>query len=175
LSDGIDPAIWATAATLVSVLVSTIVTLYIVKWVEPKKWISRYGIRSLEKALEVHGWLLSVLRACVEKARRQEGTEKAGPHLLESSDIWTLETIFGKRAYLLSDRLNQTWYDLQRKDAYFEMTRVKHREPIDLPGASPMIHEMVGADLTEMQKQVEADFAALRSRYEKMTGLKTLQ
>ena len=107
------------------------------------------------------------------------------PHLLESSDIWTLEEIFGKKAYLLSDRLRQTWYDLQKRDTYFNMMGVKHRrtihkfssmklgQSIQLPGRE-IIEETFGANLTDMQKQAEADFNELRSRYTKMSGFKPL-
>jgi hypothetical protein len=187
VSNGLDPAIWAAVATIVSVLISTVVTLFVVYVVEPKKWRSRYGVKALEKALEVHGWLVSILRACQEKAKRQEGATDKEPHLLESSDIWTLEEIFGKKAYLLSDRLKQTWYDLQRKDKYFAMVGAKYRRttkssPITVKegemeiGVPPLelTQETCGSDLTEMQKEAEADFAGLQSRYAKMTGFKPL-
>jgi hypothetical protein len=105
------------------------------------------------------------------------------PHLLESSDIWTLEEIFGKRAYLLSDRLKQTWYDLQKKDTFFTMLGVKHRRTI-FKGPSVKIdestilpttetkEEVIGADLTEMQKQAEDDFHQLQARYARVSGFK---
>ena len=99
----------------------------------------------------------------------------------EISMLWCRR--FGKRAYLLSDRLRQTWYDLQRKDKYFGMAGVKHRRTIKFPsltkefGAAPpleLTEETIGSDLTEMQKQAETDFAELRSRYTKMTGFSLL-
>jgi hypothetical protein len=178
-------------SNLLSAIIAAVVAFTILFldriFIEPRKWTSRYEIRTLEKALEVHGWLLSVLNACEEKAKRQAEKRATPPsHLLESADILQLEGIFGKKAYLLSERLKQTWYDLQRKDAYFGMMKVRNRETIPLepivsrnPWPSPFVltprsmkHEIIDADLTDMQKQAEADFAALKSRYTKLTRFK---
>lgn len=99
----------------------------------------------------------------------------------EISMLWCRR--FGKRAYLLSDRLRQTWYDLQRKGRYFGMAVLKHRRTMKFPslakdfGAAPpleLAEETIGSDLTEVQKQAETDFAELRSRYTKMIGFNLL-
>jgi hypothetical protein len=168
-ASSIDPNI---LSAIIAAVVAFIVLLLDKLLIEPRKWTARYEIRTLEKALEAHGWLLSVLKACEEKAKRQaEKRANPPPHLLESADILQLEEIFGKKAYLLSEKLKQTWYDLQRKDAYFEMMKVRNQETIPIPPLIPdtmfasitpqsVKHQVVAADLMEMQKQAERDFTA---------------
>jgi len=168
------------AAALVSAVVAFIILILDRLLIEPRKWKLRYKIQSLEKRLEVHGWLISVLKGCQEKAKRQGGAP-GETHLLESIDIINLEKIFGNKAYLLSDELKKTWYDLQAKDAYFEMMRVRKGEvdeaaPVNLVGGGtvqppPVKHEIIGGDLTAMQIQAEADSAKSQNRYDKLTGL----
>jgi len=172
-------------AALVSAVVAFIILIADRLFIEPRKWKSRYKIQSLEKKLEVHGWLISVLKGCQEKEKRQGGAPPGETHLLESSDIINLEKIFGSKAYLLSDKLKETWYDLQAKDTYFEMMRVRtaeveQQQPVNLrptttmPASTmqlpPIRHDIIGADLTEMQTQAESDLTKLQDEYDKLTG-----
>jgi hypothetical protein len=120
----------------------------------------------VEKSLAVYGWLISILRACRSKAARR-ALANVPQYLLETSDIPDLEGIFGERAYLLSEELRQTWYDLQKTDAYSDMMKVKYRE-IDPAFNKPRTE--VYADMTKMQKQAEEDFSKLSADYKKKTG-----
>jgi hypothetical protein len=169
-----DMSVWFMDTNVLAAVVSAVVSIFI--WIlfqfriEPRRWKSRYEIRSLERKLEVHGWLISVLKACEEKARRQQSKTGSQTHLMETSDILQLEGVFGRKAYLLSEKLRQTWYELQRKDTYFEMMRVKNRETMGLAGAPQMKHELTLGDLTEMQRCAERDFADLQGRYITLTG-----
>ena len=169
LPDGItlDPNIWV---PLVSVLVSVSVTLLIVFLVEPHKWRSRYEIKSLEKSVGGHGYLVSVLEACKEKAKRTPERPDKKSHLLEGDDVRKLEDIFEKRAYLLSKELRQTWYDFQAKDTTFLMDKTKHRDAASTAFGAKFI--MFESDLAEMQRQAEDDLAKLRERYAGKTGIK---
>lgn len=177
--------------TLVAAIVSAIVAFAVLGldrlFIEPRKWLRRYETRMDERAIALHCWLISILKACREKAKRQEEqrSKPSEPHLLESADIWKLEEIFEKKSYLLSDALKRKWYDLQRKDEFFEMIRVRHREEYKFPllktpqgellgefQGPTMRHEVVGADLTDMEKQAEDDLAALQDRYERLAGFR---
>ena len=123
---GPDPALTLTAAVVSAVVAFAILGLdrFLI---EPRKWRVRYVVRQLEKSIQVHAWLLSILRACQEKAKRTPEVEAKLPHLLESDDVRKLEDIFEKNAYSLSKELKQTWYDAQRKDTTFLFDAVKHR------------------------------------------------
>ena len=172
-------------STLLSAIIAATVAFIILTVdrlvIEPKTWHRRYEIRWLEKQIQVHEWLLTILYACREKAKRQaEKRTNPLPHLLESADIGKLEVIFEKNAYLLGDKLRTTWYDLQGRDTYFELARVRHRDVDNVPpiqtvgGATvefpPRKHEVISDDLTEMEKQAEDAMATLRSTYRKLTG-----
>jgi len=173
--------------TLVAAVVSAIVAFAILGldrfFIEPRKWVKRYQTTVVEQSIEVHCWLISVFKACRQKAKRQEEkrTKPIQPHLLESADIWKLEEILEKKAYLLSDALKSKWYDLQRQDQFFEMMRVRYREERKFPTFKTphgemempaMKHEVISVDLTEMEKQAEDDLAALQDRYERLTGFR---
>jgi len=153
-------------STLLAALVSAVVAFIILTLdrflIEPRKWRSRYEIRALEKALETHNWLVSVLKVCQQKAKRQ--TERKFSHVLEREDILNLEEIFERKAWLISEELRQTWYDLQGKDTYFEMMSVKSRE-----------RKLTAADLTKMQEQAQSDSAQLQSRYRELTGFRLVK
>ena len=75
-----------------------------------------------------------------------------------------LEEIFEKKAWLLSEELRQTWYDLQGKDTYFEMMSIKSEE-----------RKLTAADLAKMQEQAQSDLAQLQSRYRELTGFGRLK
>jgi hypothetical protein len=171
-------------STLLSALISAVVAFIIVTadrfFFEARTWHKRYEIRWLEKQIQIHEWLLTILNACREKAKRQaEKSTNRPPHLLESADIGKLENIFEKNAYLLGDSLRKTWLALQGRDQYFELARVRNRDvdvvpPLETPQGPmqfpPTKHEAVFDDLTEMEKQAETDLACLRLRYRKLTG-----
>jgi hypothetical protein len=174
-------------STLLAALISAVVAFIVLSAdrfvIEPRKWRSRYEIRTLEKAIQVHAWLLSVLKGCREKAQRQaEKRENPPPHLLESADIWKLDDIFERNAYLLSSELKGTWYEMQKRDQYFELARVRHRDvdrppPVETLGGgrvefSPTRHEAIADDLTEMEKQAVADLKRLQTKYGKLTRLR---
>jgi hypothetical protein len=173
--------------TLLAAVVSAIVAFAVLGldkfFIEPRKWLNRYHTRVDEEAIGVHSWLISILKACREKAKRQikEGSKPAQPHLLESADIWKLEEIFEKKAYLLSDALKRTWYDLQKHDKSLELTHVRYRDEVMLPTiktptidfhSPPMRYNVIAVDLTSMEKQAEDDLASLQGRYERMTGFR---
>jgi len=147
---------------IISALVAFVILVIDRFLIEPRIWHSRYKLRSLEKSLEVYGWLISVLKVCQQKAKRQ--TQEKFTHLLEKGDILNLEEIFEKKkAYLLSERLRQTWYDLQKEDTYFVMMKIKNGEPQ---------FKLTAADLTKMQEQAETDFDQLQSRYNALAKIK---
>jgi hypothetical protein len=157
---------------LVAALVSgfiTILGLYLDRYViEPRKWYSRYLIEELGKQQRILDWLVSVLGACREKAKRLENPPK---HLLESSDIMKLETIFEKNAYLLSPDLLQTWSDLQKTDTAFLLDQVRHREV--LPSGMKM--RTVSLDLSKMEMIAYAQSKVIRvfrMRLAKLGGLR---
>ena len=154
-----DSTVWAAA---VSAVVAFLILAIDRLWIEPRKWRSRYQVKSLEAAIEIHEWLVSVLKACREKAERTPQRPDKPPHLLESDDIRKLEDILEKKAYLLSKKLKQTWYEAHRKDKTFLLDGVKHRD---------RDFRVLSIDLAEMQKQAETDLSELQSRYEKMTKL----
>jgi hypothetical protein len=152
-------------------------------FIEPRKWLKRYQTRVYEESIELHCWLISILKACREKAKRQEDkrTKPIQPHLLESADIWKLEEILEKKGYLLSDALKRRWYDLQRQDQMFEMMRVRYRDQDKFPAFKTpqgeiempaMRHEVISVDLTDMEKQAGDDLGTLQDRYERLTGFR---
>jgi hypothetical protein len=159
----------AVVAALVSGLITTL-GLYLDRYViEPRKWYSRYWIEELGKQQRILDWLVSVLGACRQKAERLENP--AGPHVLESSDIVKLETIFEKNAYLLSSDLLQTWSDLQKTDTAFVLDQVRHREVLP----SGMRMRMVPLDLSKMQAIALAQstiIRTLRMRLAQLGGLR---
>jgi hypothetical protein len=173
--------------TFLAAVVSAIVAFAVLGldkfFIEPRKWLKRYQIRVDEKAIGLHWWLISILKACREKAMRQieEGSKPVQPHLLESVDIWKLEEIFEKKAYLLSDALKRKWYDLQRQDKFFELIRVRYRDEDRFPTVKTpqgelqvpsMRHEVIAIDLTSMEKQAEEDLASFQGRHERLTGFR---
>jgi hypothetical protein len=174
---GPDPALTLTAAVVSAVVAFAILGLdrFLI---EPRKWRVRYVVRQLEKSVQVHGWLVSVLRACQEKAKRTPEVEAKLPHLLESDDVRKLEDIFEKNAYSLSKELKQTWYDAQRKDTTFLFDAVKHRDKIGAPTIFGSVeHRVVSVDLTEMQEKTEIELEFTLKVHRNLTrfaGLKTL-
>jgi hypothetical protein len=175
MPDGIiiDSTLWA---ALVSAIVAIVILGIDRYWIEPRKWSSRFEIKSLERQLEALQWLLSVLAACKEKAgripTRQGQPERGYTHLLESDDVQKLEDIFEKKASLLSRQLKQTWYDLQREDTSFLLDSTKHREPMNTPlkGFGQMKHKVFTANLANMERQAKSDFATVSNTYFKKTG-----
>jgi hypothetical protein len=175
--------------TLLAAVVSALVAFAVLGldkfFIEPRKWLKRYQIRVVEKAIGLHWWLISILKACREKAMRQieEGSKPAQPHLLESADIWKFEEIFEKKSYLLSDALKSKWYGLQRQDKFFELIRVRYRDQDKFPTVKTpqgemempaMRHEVISVDLMDMEKQAENDLANLQDRYQRLTGFRLL-
>jgi hypothetical protein len=174
---GPDPALTLTAAIVSAVVAFAILGLdrFLI---EPRKWRVRYVVRQLEKSVQLHAWLVSVLRACQEKAKRTPDVEAKLPHLLESDDVRKLEDIFEKNAYFLSSELKQTWYDAQRKDTTFLFDAVKHRDKIGAPTVlGSMEHRVVSIDLTEMQNRAETEVSFVIQVHRNLTrfaGLKAL-
>jgi hypothetical protein len=157
-STGLDPTV---TAALVSAAISIIVWAAYVYSIEPNRWYSRYQITFLEKQVRVLGWLISILNACEEKAKRLE--KPTAPHLLESDDVHKLEEIFEKNSYLLDPDLEQTWYDLQRGDTEFLLDATKRHErtassaEVDAPR-----YKVALVDLTLMQDYAESWYETLR-------------
>jgi len=156
---------------LVSIVIFVIGSLL----VEPWKWRKRNEIRRLEKTLETYGWLISVLKGSAAKGRRfpTHGTNPE-PYVLEAKDILQLDEIFGVKAYLLSEKLKETWREVQEKDTGFVIESTRHRDTIPIPQTKSnwpveMKQGAMQIDLSEMQRQAESDFTVLEQRYMYLT------
>lgn len=162
-------------AVIVSVAVSAAVAFTILfldkLFFEPRRWKRNLEVRTLDKALEIYGRLIAVLKGAKEKGKRQRKEGEPIQHRLESDDIKELELIFERKGYLLSDRLKGLWLETVKKDTYFVMMAVKHRQSIGIPGVAKP--GLIQVDFNEMQRYAEEEYTALRDRYLRITGFKS--
>jgi len=148
--------------TIYSALISAVVAFIILALskflIEPRQWRSRYEIRSLEKALEVHGSLIAVLDGCHGKALLAN-VHATAQYRVDSHDIRELETIFERKSYLLSEALREQWSNLHLSQSHFGALKAGTYASLDLP-------------LKDMRDLAETDFKAYSERYAKLTSFK---
>ena len=165
MSNGASPI----DSTLLSAIIAAFVAICILfvdrVFIEPRTWKKRYEIRSLEKALETHGWLISILASCHAKVQMliKEGIKQvSADYYVDTNDIRKLELIFEKKAYLLSDRLKELWIELHTTVPQFAELKLGTILILYLP-------------LKSIQDQAEKDFSEYQELYKKLTRFRPLR
>lgn len=145
-------------SALIAAVVAFIVLLLDKLFIEPRKWKKRYEIRTLERALEVHGSLITILRECHQRALLQNVSANA-QYNVNLADLYALQSIFQRKSYLLSQQLRTQWENLQGSQSHLPELMEAQVASLNLP-------------LREMRELAERDFEAYSKRYAKLTDFK---
>ena len=112
----------AIIAAMVSTAISVVIFLVREKKIEPGRWKKNIEFKHLEKQLETHGMLLTMLESFAQRAKRQDVGGSSGiPHLLQfPTDLDKIKEIFEKSRYLLPKELVDEYLSMVRKDECFQ-------------------------------------------------------
>ena len=105
---------------LVSAIIAAVVAFIVLfldrLFIEPRKWKRRYEIRATEKALEVYGPIVTILKRCHERAvRNQVAPERQ--YTLDRADLTRLKEIFETKAFMLSNVVQVSWNSMYAANA----------------------------------------------------------